>query len=1031
MPDETTTDHDMTQQIKPIVSDIMTVSSKETLDSRDEKDTAHDNETKQHPSGGTLAPHGRYPPPSNPNQQQQQQSRAPFSMQNRGNYGPPPPLPAAYYGYGQPPLPPHHPHHPSQQKFNNSNNNMMLSHQHNGYGGQPPPPHFMGRPNMSGPPPMQHHALNHHPGQQQHGLPPPQHHQVQMHLLQQQQAQAHHIGANNHSMNQFFQHHQHHHHHASMGGPPLYAAPANGSSMPMAAFSNRNNGRADSPPQHLQAASSMTSTNSSLLGRKRSMETSFSNAHVVTGLYVNGNMFRRSDGKLESHSHELMLNDNGKIKTHRRNHSGASTASSLSVGGYSFESYEGPRVGAIEDQLMTDMQSNSPKRRKGDQLLVDTSRPDSSCSMGTEKGFEQMSIEHAEEDARSKQQPHSTSSASSAGHGNLFLSLSTSPINQDIDQTPVKKNTNRNDSDMEEEKETPEQEKNVPSSIFKFKGSMIDKPKIDTALSDVSRPSDTPTPPASQNELTRTASMAEEHSLLNRHLRNQSFTPLPHLNTTGSSGASPSNAAFASAMAAPQLSWSIAGDTPSLGDLADWDDDHPNHGKLIKTDQKIRPGSATSASSARHMAMSPQDFQFWKEEQDMADVAMSGTTTPLPAFFEQGTKDGAENGGIRFDAKSAQGQKSREYDYNAHPMIMGRNGGGLRMVNNKQQQHLSGPSSQSNHNMLWGKHIEDAGNKTPIGMPPTPMFGNSEFRDDVHFGPRSPMGGDRREGGMEFGGFPVYPPHHLAQSHNDRIRNLRGRMHPAMHMPPMPLHIPPPMSSHLPMTSPMGLGPKAGLWSPHHHPHHPFHGGMHPGMGSPHHHHHMGSPLNSMAHSKRKCVPLKPPIPSKFQGEMESAKSAPVPEFTSLVNFPAHMSQKQSVNLPEGMRCCVMCGQACQCTLGNKTKKCPPKKGSDSSLAPRSSNGQDCMGDKGGGFAMIPSQNKGLCTLCDVNVWVIVSAGLEIKWCKGCKNFRPWAAFGEKGLATKCLRCRDRQREKYALQKEEKEKSRAVIKVKK
>lgn len=68
---------------------------------------------------------------------------------------------------------------------------------------------------------------------------------------------------------------------------------------------------------------------------------------------------------------------------------------------------------------------------------------------------------------------------------------------------------------------------------------------------------------------------------------------------------------------------------------------------------------------------------------------------------------------------------------------------------------------------------------------------------------------------------------------------------------------------------------------------------------------------------------------------------------------------------------------------------------------------------------IIPRQNKGLCTACDVTVWVVADSGLEIKWCKGCKNFRQWAAFGDKGLATKCVRCRDRQREKYALQKDE------------
>jgi hypothetical protein len=277
-----------------------------------------------------------------------------------------------------------------------------------------------------------------------------------------------------------------------------------------------------------------------------------------------------------------------------------------------------------------------------------------------------------------------------------------------------------------------------------------------------------------------------------------------------------------------------------------------------------------------------------------------------------------------------------------------------------------------------------------------------------------------RQGGMEAFYHHQYPPPH----HNDRVRHLRGRLPPGAHLPPMPLHIPPHMSAaHLPMTSPMGLGPKAGLWSPHHH------GGMPPPLASPHH---MGSPLGSMAQSKRKCVPLKPPIPSKFQGDIEKVKGANVPEFTSLVNFPAHMSQKQSVNLPEGMRCCVMCGQACPCSTGNKSKKAKNGKqcGGDGSLAPRSSNGQDHhpssqqAADKNSGYAIIPTQNKGLCTLCDVNVWVVVTTCLEIKWCKGCKNFRPWAAFGDKGLATKCLRCRERQREKYAYQKEEKEKAR-------
>ena len=310
-------------------------------------------------------------------------------------------------------------------------------------------------------------------------------------------------------------------------------------------------------------------------------------------------------------------------------------------------------------------------------------------------------------------------------------------------------------------------------------------------------------------------------------------------------------------------------------------------------------------------------------------------------------------------------------------------------------------------------------------MPPTPLFTTgavNDFRDDAFA--RSPYGEERRDGAYHFfhSHPPPHPPSTTHAASSGRVRNLRGRMPPGSHFPPM-LHIPPPLSAHaqLPMTSPMALPNKAGLWSPH--------GGM-PPMGSPHH---MASPLNSMSQSKRKCVPLKPPIPSKFQGDADKVKNTPLPEFTSLVNFPVHMSQKQSVNLPEGMRCCVMCGQACPCSMGGKSKKkkgpnepgsMPPNGGG---LAPRSSNtSSEYMNDKSSGYAIIPTQNKGLCTLCDVNVWVVVASGLEIKWCKGCKNFRPWAAFGDKGLATKCLRCRERQREKYALQKEEKEKSRAL-----
>jgi hypothetical protein len=590
--------------------------------------------------------------------------------------------------------------------------------------------------------------------------------------------------------------------------------------------------------------------------------------------------------------------------------------------------------------------------------MVDTgTRPDSvSVDADQSSRFEQLSID-------ATKLPNSTSSASSAGQDrSLFLSLSTSPIHNDADATPTNKDTS-----IKLPKKTAAKD---AASVKKV------KPTIDTSAAvAVDRHSDTPTPPVHGES---GSSLNDEHSMLNQHLRNQTFTPLHHENQ----GASPSHGGFASAIH-PQLSWDIAGDTPSLGDLADWDVDKISK-TAAKDGHKSRP-SSTSSSSTRNMMISPHDYQFWKDESEMPipDSAMTGvggTTTPLPLFFGHANGEGSEN----------QSKKNGESDH-IHQMFL-TNSGRPVMPGASGQKMSSKPMPLP----VWSKHHD------PSGMPPTPLYMTSEYRDDG-YGPRSPMGVDRRE--MEY-----YPfPPHMGHMHNDRVRNLRGRLPPGSHMPPMPLHIPPHMSAHLPMTSPMGLGPKAGLWSPHHMP---------PQLASPGH---MGSPL---AQSRRKCAPLKPPIPSKFQGDMDKSKSALVPEFTNLVNFPAYMSQKQTINLPEGMRCCVMCGQACPCSTANKTKK-TKKPGCDGSVGPHGS-GHDQLGDKNSGYAIIPTQNKGLCTLCDVNVWVVVSSGLEIKWCKGCKNFRPWAAFGDKGLATKCLRCRDRQREKYALQKEEKEKTRST-----
>jgi hypothetical protein len=114
-------------------------------------------------------------------------------------------------------------------------------------------------------------------------------------------------------------------------------------------------------------------------------------------------------------------------------------------------------------------------------------------------------------------------------------------------------------------------------------------------------------------------------------------------------------------------------------------------------------------------------------------------------------------------------------------------------------------------------------------------------------------------------------------------------------------------------------------------------------------------------------------------------------------------------------RNCVMCGALCICTASAELYGAMISLKDESSSADGSAP-SSIKGSEPGG-AIIPRQNKGICTKCDVIVWVIAESGLQIKWCKGCKNFRSWAAFGEKGGATKCTKCRDRQREKYAAQK--------------
>jgi len=159
--------------------------------------------------------------------------------------------------------------------------------------------------------------------------------------------------------------------------------------------------------------------------------------------------------------------------------------------------------------------------------------------------------------------------------------------------------------------------------------------------------------------------------------------------------------------------------------------------------------------------------------------------------------------------------------------------------------------------------------------------------------------------------------------------------------------------------------------------------------------------------------------------DSNKSKEAPLPDFHRLVNFPDLLIKGRNGSSDtssgdsgcssalNGKKRCVMCGKLRVSATYVRVKK----NGADNDApgddpdAPPDSNKSESSAH------IIPRQNKGVCTACDVTVWIAIELDLEIKWCKGCKNFRPWAAFGNKGTATKCVRCRDRQKEKYAMQK--------------
>lgn len=418
---------------------------------------------------------------------------------------------------------------------------------------------------------------------------------------------------------------------------------------------------------------------------------------------------------------------------------------------------------------------------------------------------------------------------------NLFLSLSTSPINSDVEATPVSKNTKKPMSIMGK------------ASLQELKQA----PSMDSI-----RNSDTPTPPVPSGAAD--SDMITDEHLLNRHLRGQTFTPLPHISQFTESrdgNASPPgigpNPSFGSAIGA-QLSWDITGDAPSLGEIGDWEETLGHH----------RPGSVASQASAvafaqwkegemvpsshyslsggdgksnyesvlRPSVLSPNSDE---EMEETPGASLAGGTTPIPFYENHERENGQIKTSLSFSkdgtampsAATSMGQTKFGEAEHIHQLFVTNGGRGSDTKSNQQRTPTTWSSGAANANYMR--------------YPPAPLYTSSE---------KSPMNGER---GFFPNGNSLLSVHQAGT--NDRIRNLRGRAPPGQQRIPMTHQLPPHLVSSYNhnLTSPMGTIPtaKGPIWSPH-------------ALPSPNR---VVQP-DPNSNSKQRCLPMKPPIPTKFQG---------------------------------------------------------------------------------------------------------------------------------------------------------------------
>jgi len=552
---------------------------------------------------------------------------------------------------------------------------------------------------------------------------------------------------------------------------------------------------------------------------------------------------------------------------------------------------------------------------------------------------------------------------------------------------------------------------------------------------------------------------------------NQSFTPLSMIENEHS-GIQPTSSPFFqrgdnTLKIAPQLSWCTTGDSPPLHH--DTNHSRWENGSRQNTDED---------NSTVNTALTP--VSFWEEndyQQLMGKKSFSLPSSPNSSLSIDATSTNDHHRGVplfydnnsRYHDHHHHSQNDRHHDqFNEmdpyHRQLEIKEGGYQSHEHIDKRYHLSKPAPRN-----FSKRINCDSERYPSSFGHIKSDDNLRDRDShLDLSYKTPVHYDSRDGcNSNRGGS-------SSMMGSNRIRNLRGnRQSPSVHssysynshVPRTPTsssyqHVPPPHQTHPPYghshfhhpreelpvvttttlhnlpTSPMGQnkrflqgGTRMHQMGWHMSSAHPAHM---TNMALPNHHHHhlppplaphnLGPPQTSSGgpmYSKRKCVPLKTPIPTKFQGDFDQMKNVTIPDFPSLVNFPYYMSSSSSKSNAnaDGCRNCVMCGHLCSNSVSKNLKK-KNKDGNTNTINDNNTRNKSYdKSSKKSRYPVIPTQNKGLCTMCDVQVWIIIESNLQIKWCKGCKNFRLWAAFGEKGLATKCIRCRDRQREKYALQK--------------